>query len=129
MSIATEQRVCDYLEKHLFDRIWNEPYKEYRTNVAPRLLTARAVCGTYTPRYAQIDMPTPSDLYFVYSVALEEIAPFRLNVTDWVKLSDYNKDNLLTFQMYTHSGIWLWREGIYMRAGVVNNALPSAVRC
>ena len=128
MSIATEQRVCDYLEKHLFDRIWNEPYKEYRTNVAPRLLTARAVCGTYTPRYAQIDMPTPSDLYFVYSVALEEIAPFRLNVTDWVKLSDYNKDNLLTFQMYTHSGIWLWREGIYMRAGVVNNALLIAVR-
>ncbi len=128
MNITTEQRVCEYLEKHLLDRIWNEPYKEYRTNVQPRLLTPRAVCGTYTPRYDQIDLPTTGDLYFVYSVALEEVTPFQLNVPGWVALSEYNRDNLLTFQMYTHSGIWLWRDAIYIRAGVVNNALLVAVR-
>ena len=78
MNTTTEQRVCEYLEKHLLDRIWNEPYKEYRTNVQPRLLTARAVCGTYTPRYDQIDLPTTGDLYFVYSVAYAERSNFIL---------------------------------------------------
>lgn len=128
MSDTTEQTVCEHLEKHLFDRIWNEPYKEYRTNVAPRLLTPKAVTGTYTPRYKQISLPTTSDMYFVYSIALEEITPFQLNIEKWVKLSDYCKSNLLDLQMYTETGVWLWRDGIYIRAGVVNNAILIAVR-
>ncbi len=160
MSDTTEQLVCEHLEKHLFDRIWNEPYKEYRTNVRPRLLTAKAVCGTYKPRInyilgtreseqlvadytstfigsnpwlplnqqEQISLPTLKDLYYVYAVPAEEAAPFQLNVPNWVKMSDYCKHNLLDLQLYTKSGIWLWREGIYIRTGNINNAILVAVR-
>ncbi|MBO4734962.1 MAG: hypothetical protein J5614_01070, partial [Paludibacteraceae bacterium] len=36
------QRCCSWLEKVVFDRVWNEPYAEFRTNTRPRILNGMA---------------------------------------------------------------------------------------
>lgn len=127
MSFITEKTICDHLEKYLFNRVWSEPYKEYRTNIRPRLLTSNPVNGTYKARYDQIALPDTTSLFYIYAIALEELSSFKLGSGEWTKISDYNKDNHLQFQMYSRDGVWLWRDAIYIRSGVVNNSILIAV--
>ena len=37
-TFSMTRRCVSKLEKYVFDRVWNEPYSEYRTNTRPRIL-------------------------------------------------------------------------------------------
>jgi len=127
MSVSTEQRICGFLNQYLFQNIWNEPFREFRTNVRLRLQTSRAVTGTYRARYDVIPLPNSTEPFIVYSMPLEQTASFNIDCPDWVKFSDWNAKHLLDFQIYDYRGIWLWREGVYIRQGAVRNSFLIAV--
>lgn len=38
IALTTVHRICEHLEKYIFDRIWNEPYSEYRSHIVPQIL-------------------------------------------------------------------------------------------
>ena len=42
-QLTTTKRICEHLEKYVFDRVWNEPYTQYRTYIKPELLSKDAV--------------------------------------------------------------------------------------
>ena len=42
-QLTTTKRICEHLEKYVFDRVWNEPYTQYRTYVKPELLSKNVV--------------------------------------------------------------------------------------
>ena len=45
-QLTTTKRICEHLEKYVFDRVWNEPYTQYRTYVKPELLSKNVVLNT-----------------------------------------------------------------------------------
>ena len=45
-QLTTTKRICEHLEKYVFDRVWNEPYTQYRTYVRPELLSKHTVVDT-----------------------------------------------------------------------------------
>ena len=38
-QLTTTKRICEHLEKYVFDRVWNEPYTQYRSYIKPELLS------------------------------------------------------------------------------------------
>lgn len=127
MATSTEQRICGFLNKYLFRNVWNEPRAEYRTNVRLRLLSRRAAVNTYRTRYDMIHLPTTNTPYIMYAMPLEEMAGFDPQFDGWVKLSEFNKNNLLNLQIYDYRGVWLWREAIYICHGTVRDSFLIAV--
>ena len=136
MNIFSMTRRCvSKLEKYVFDRVWNEPYSEYRTNTRPRILNRIvevssgssdsygndistkqyvSAAGVLTGEFEQINLPS-SDQYYVYSVELNQFRPIKLNALEWTKLSDYCNGSVVDIQMYSDSGVFLWRGGIYIK--------------
>ena len=37
-QLVTVKRICEHLEKYVFDRVWNQPYSQFRSYVRPVLL-------------------------------------------------------------------------------------------
>ena len=136
MNIFSMTRRCiSKLEKYVFDRVWNEPYSEYRTNTRPRILNRivevssgasdgygndiatkqyASAAGVLTGEFEQINLPT-SDQYYVYSIELNQFRPIKLNALEWVRLSEYCDGSVVDIQMYSDSGRFLWRGGIYIK--------------
>jgi len=126
MSISTEDRICGFLNQYLFRNVWNEPKREFRTNAKLRLVNKRAT-GTLRTRYDIISLPDSITPFVVYTMPLEQVANMNLNCSSWTKLSTFNASQLLDFQVYTSSGIWMWRDAIYIRETVVKNAYFVAI--
>lgn len=136
MNIFSMTRRCiSKLEKYVFDRVWNEPYSEYRTNTRPRILnrivevssgssdnygndisTTQYVsaAGVLTGEFEQINLPS-SDQYYVYSVELNQFRSIKLNALEWITLAEYCNESVVDIQMYSDSGVFLWRGGIYIK--------------
>ena len=57
ITTTTLSRVCESLEKYVFDRIWNDPYAEYRTYTRPMMLNTVPVSGHMGGRYSTILLP------------------------------------------------------------------------
>ena len=96
------KRVVSRLEKYVFDRVWNEPYSEYRTNTRPRILNRiseaavggkvvkvyQPAAGVLSGAFEQIALPS-SNPYYVYSIEREQFRPIKLNATSWISLAEY----------------------------------------
>ena len=54
----TALRISEHLEKYVFDKIWNDPYTEYRTFTVAECLTKVATAGIFFGRYSQIQLPS-----------------------------------------------------------------------
>lgn len=57
ISTTTLSRMCENLEKYVFDRVWNDPYAEYRTYTKPDMLNTVPVSGHMSGRYSTILLP------------------------------------------------------------------------
>ena len=85
-NITTINRVCEHLEKYVFDKVWNDPYTEYRTFIQLENLEKVATTGIFFGRYSQIQLTqekvaytTNKDSFFyVYAVAATEARPLSL---------------------------------------------------
>lgn len=131
---SMRKRVVSRLEKYVFDRVWNEPYSEYRTNTRPRILnrTSEAslgvdpsgkeivgdvyqpVAGVLTGKFEQVSLPT-TDPCYVYEIELEQFRPIKVNAPEWISLANYCNLNHVDLRLYSDSGVVLWRGGIYIK--------------
>ena len=135
-----ERRCCDRLEKYVSDRVWSEPYAEYRTNTRPRILNTRSVVevsGVPSYTYAlaagvlggpreQLALPS-SDGYYVYSIELNQFRSIKLSATSWIRLDTYCNGSKKDVKVYTDDGIILWRGGIYIRQSPLADEIYVAV--
>lgn len=139
-QITTTKRICEHLEKYVYDRIWNEPYTEFRTYTRPELLNSVPVSGFFSGRYSHILLPphkSPEDLqswlptdssrYFVYSVPDRFFDSIKLNITEWTLLSEFCNENCTDLHVFTKSGFFLNRGAIYIRQADMNDCMLLAV--
>ena len=131
---SMKKRVLSRLEKYVFDRVWNEPYNEYRTNTRPRILNGTSeaslgvdeegqeikgtvyqpMAGVLSGNFEQIDLPS-SRPFYVYSIELEQFRPVKALALKWIALSDYCNLNHVDLRVYSDTGVFLWRGGIYIK--------------
>ena len=135
-----ERRCCDRLEKYVSDRVWSEPYAEYRTNTRPRILNTRSVVeidGVPSYTYAlaagvlggpreQLALPS-SDGYYVYSIELNQFRSIKLSATSWIRLDTYCNGSKKDVKVYTDDGVTLWRGGIYIKQSPLADEIYIAV--
>lgn len=150
ISLQTLHFVCEHLEKYVFDRVWNEPYSEYRSHIKPIILNpSRNVkdapglngrdtvyipsAGVFIYGKTQVQLPVANTYrknrsFFVYSIPSSFFRSVRLNVrNEWVKLSDYCTENCLDMTFFTDDGIVIWRNGVYIRQSDTDSRVFIAV--
>ena len=154
-DITLAHRICEHLDKYVYDRIWNQPYSEYRTHFVPILLNSlkqvqkavtdeqghvsyvyeevyETISGSLRGRYSQIQLPVEADYrknkqFYVYSVPRSYFRSIELDVRSWTLLSDFCNSGLTEFHMFTTLGEMLWRGGIYLRQADKNDCILLAV--
>ena len=104
-QLTTINRICEHLEKYVFDKIWNDPYAEYRTftvaeyigsyqKVSDTFNKAVPSAGIFFGRYNQVQLPsevsyvkTGKLFFYVYAIPADQFRSLHLNVLEWVSLA------------------------------------------
>ena len=131
----TALRISEHLEKYVFDKIWNDPYTEYRTFTVPECLIKVANAGVFFGRYSQIQLPSEvpyksnrSKLFFyVYAVPAAMFRSLRINVLTWTPLDQYCTDNLIDIELFNKDGRHCIRSGVFLRQADKNDCMLVAV--
>ena len=116
-------RICDHLEKYVFDKIWNDPYTEYRTFTVLDWLTKVPTTGVFHGRYGQVQLPSKvsykasnsTNYFYVYVIPATMFGQVHLNVLSWTCLSDFCNDNLVDIEIFSTAGRRCVRDGIYIK--------------
>ena len=138
ISLVTAHRICEHLDKYVYDKIWNEPYAEYRTHIVPQLLNKKDVNGNYVPvsgvfrGLSQIQLPLESDPkenkgFYIYSVPGSFFRYVQVNALSWKVVSEYNMEHTVGFMLHTTYGDVIWRKGIYIKQGEKDDCMLIAV--
>lgn len=134
IKLPALNRICEHLEKYVFDRVWNEPYMEYRTFLVPALLTKVPTAGIFIGRYGQIQLPlgvSPSTrvnpLFHVYAIPAAFLQSIRLKVMDWTTMDDFCNENLMNLEVFSESGRHVDRSGIYLCQAPKNTCVLMAI--
>ena len=134
-QLTTINRICEHLEKYVFDKIWNDPYSEYRTFTVAELLTKVATAGIFSGRYDQVQLPSEvsylpgtSNLFFqVFSIPACQFRSLHLNVLDWVSLEEYCSNNLIDIEFFSEEGRKMVRAGVFIKQAEKNDCILVAV--
>ena len=128
-------RICDHLEKYVFDKIWNDPYTEYRTFTVLDWLTKFPTTGVFHGRYGQVQLPSkvtyrPSNstvYFYIYVIPATMFGQVHLNALDWVTLSDFCTDNLIDIEIFNTAGRRCPRAGIFIKQYDKNDGILVAI--
>lgn len=147
-------RICRFLDKYVSDRIWTDPYLECRVTTRPALLNSgredvkteptvgagnvlEAIDTYKTPfvplngvlygSFEQIALPDDDGPFYVYSLDAEQTRAFKLNVTEWTRLTDRCNGTIVSFRVFTGSGLCLPRYGMYICQSHTNDTILLAI--
>ena len=133
-ELTTINRICEHLEKYVFDKIWNDPYSEYRTFTVAESLNTVAAAGIFFGRYDQVQLPsevkyrsTSKLFFYVYAIPAQQFRSIRLNVLEWVSLADYCTDNLVDIEFFSDSGRKMIHNGVFICQAEKNDCILVAV--
>lgn len=121
--------VADALNQFVLEKVWNEPYSEYRENIRPKLLKKRSSVGTFQG-LGQLIMPLPtSDIpYFVYGISDGDMcAHLTIPSNTWVSAVTLCNEYDILFSMYSHKGFMFHKSQVYVRYNQERSALYIAV--
>lgn len=99
-----ETTLTKAVSAYIFDKVWNEPHSEYRSNFVPRLYLDRSYKGTIEISGVHVSMPT-NDAYYVYTVTRERLfQTFILKDYTWVSATDLCNNMNTTLSVYDVEG-------------------------
>ena len=124
---VTATKIKNFLNSYLFDKVWNEPYSEYRQNYIPRLLSTTPVVGTYSYLDEYVSMPSVSTCYYLYALPASLLAPITITAPEWQTISEYVADKQIMFRVHGTTGEMLYRDKIYFINNVDNSLTYMAV--
>ena len=128
-------RISEHLEKYVFDKIWNDPYTEYRTFTIPECLSKVATAGVFFGRYSQIMLPskvsykseTAKLFFYMYAMPAHMFRLLHLNVLEWVSLDNYCTDHLIDIELFHSNGRKCIRSGVFIKQADMNDCILVAV--
>lgn len=121
--MTTLEKISQYLNEYLFDKVWNEPYREYRKNIIPMMLNQRAVVNSIQLRTVRLSMPNKNTEYYLYSIPQIYLGGLRLVVKNWNLLGDWLNQSDLIIRVHGEDGQMLFRNKIY----IINHPLEDAI--
>jgi hypothetical protein len=135
MTTETTTRICEHLEKYVFDKIWNDPYSEYRTFIVPECLSTEATAGVFFGRYNKIQLPSTvayrdknSKLFFyMFAVPAAYFRSLKVNATTWVSLDRIGSNGILDFEFFSDQGKHSFRAGTFIMQSPVGDCIYIAM--
>ena len=144
-QLTTINRICEHLEKYVFDKIWNDPYAEYRTftvaeyignyqKVSDTFIKAVPSAGIFFGRYNQVQLPsevsyikTGKLFFYMYAIPADQFRSLHLNVLEWVSLAEYCSNNLIDIEFFSDGGRKMLRDGVFICQAEKNDCILVAV--
>ena len=136
MTSETTTRICEHLEKYVFDKIWNDPYSEYRTFIVPECLSNVATAGVFFGRYDHIQLPSEVSyrdknvnlFFYLYSVPASYFRSLKVNAVDsWVSLDKLGSSSILDFEFFSSQGKRCLRAGTFIKQSPNNDCMYIAI--
>lgn len=124
-NIAT--RVADFLNQYLFDKVWNEPYKEYRRNIVPSLLSPRPFSCSWLSKSKTVALPTSTGNYYLYTIPKVIFNGITIESDTWINLVDYLSVTKIELRVFGIHGELLYRPLIFIRTNPVGGGLLLAI--
>lgn len=120
---------CDTLNAYLFDKVWNEPFSEYRVNIHPFRVKNQSVVGSFSTYDANLVLPTSKDAYFVWAFSAEDFnCGLKLPTLTWVNTQDICNDYHTLIHMYGVSGSMFQKESVYLMYNMSRSVIFIAAK-
>lgn len=127
MTTDLTPTLCRYINSYLLDKVWNEPFKEYRRNIRPMLLSERSVINVAKLRVGDVQLPTTNTRYHIYSVTKDTFGGVVVAPDVWTSLTDFNNNNQANLKIFSKHGKILFHDGIYIKQDPYNKFLIIAI--
>ncbi len=114
--LPTERACAEIINSYLFDKVWNEPVSEYRSNILPAKFTKNSVVGMVATTEGKIPLPTNRDAYYIWMVGTDEMH-LVMSFPDrtWVSAVECMNDYRVKLDFYDVSGKVFPKSAIYLR--------------
>lgn len=127
----TNQEITDAsirrLNAYVFKNVWNEPSKEYRHNLIPKMLGNASVKSNVYVGGQLVSLPDTTNRYYVYVLPLQMFEGIDFTKKVWRKADELlNQDDLL-IRFHGPNGEWLHRNKIYTHAMKRSNVFLIAI--
>jgi len=124
-----QQRCIEAINTFLFDKVWNEPVSEYRSNIRPSLIKPRSCSGSFAVFDANIKLPTTNEPYFVWSIGTED-SNLGLNLESqvWYDTATICNDYRTLIHMYGINGHMFAKSAVFLRFNKSRTAIFIAVK-
>lgn len=126
MNVNLASRICEFLNAYLFENVWNEPYREYRRNIIPQLLSVRPVSSTWTSKSRTTPLPSNRG-YYIYNVPSEAFHGINIGSSDWINLSSYLSTSKLELRVHGRNGEMLYRPLVYIKSNPMGDGIMLAI--
>lgn len=120
--------IVRYLNNYVFKTIWNEPMREYRHNIIPKLTHERSCFNSIQVYGFKIDLPEADTKFYVYSLPVELFEGIDIIETDWIQLDTLLNENDMSIRVHGPQGEWLHRNSIYVLRVKHSNVVLFAVK-
>lgn len=135
MTTETTTRICEHLEKYVFDKIWNDPYSEYKTFIVLESLSSVATAGVFFERYDQIQLPSEvsyrdknaSLFFYLYSVPATYFGSIKVGSKEWVSLDNFGSAGILDFEMFNEHGKHCNKAAVFIKQAPSGDNIIVAV--
>ena len=106
----TRTKLADFLNTYLSDKVWNETLSEYRHNVIPYMVGDMSFRGVTSIRHQTLQLPTPTDSYYVYVLPYNTMSGLSIEVSTWTPLDEYLATNRLLLRVHGNAGQMYYRK-------------------
>jgi hypothetical protein len=122
-------RLANYLSSYVFDKVWNEPNREYRKNIVPYVLGTGSFSGNARLGKCSVTLPVEGTTFLVYTLPRKAFGGITLsNVPEWVSVPEYLNDRNIELRFEGFDGKSLYRGDIYIRTSPLNEDVLVAVK-
>lgn len=112
----SEKLACTVLNEFLFDRVWNEPVSEYRSNIRPQLLHRGSVIGSINLVDTSLELPNRNDRFYMWFVHVSDLT-LKLNLPEgqWLDTATIANEYNTLFHVYGTNGKLFNKSTVYFR--------------
>lgn len=118
MALSKTQRdwlCCNTINTFLFDKVWNEPFSEYRINVQPMLVKQQSCVGSFSTYDSNIALPTDNNPYYIWAISAENFQTgLQFPTLEWTSLESICNDYNTLIHMYGATGIMFHKASTFL---------------
>ena len=115
--MSYDEIIAHAINTYILDKVWNEPYSEFRENIQPILLNDKSCIGNFISIYGTVlPLPTKTSAYYVYGLSnIDMHIDINIPVNTWIDTATIANTYHTLFHLYTLKGIMCCKSYVYLR--------------